>query len=78
MIGLNGYISIRLVTYNEDGQINGWNMIPVSLEAEHISDVWDIYENLGNAFLLPVIMERDLENQFLEAGKVAVPLEEEE
>ena len=75
MLGLDGSVSIRLVTYNEEGLINGWNMIPVDMQADHIQDLWELYQIMAKAFVSPVIMERDLENQYLEAGKAAVPLD---
>ena len=75
MLGLDGSLSIRKVYYSEDDLIVHWDMFPVSLIENHITDLWDNYKELEKAFDFPVMMERDLENQFLKDDKTALPLE---
>jgi hypothetical protein len=76
MIGFDESLSIRTVFYNEDGLITHWTMSPSEMIGHHVSELWENYQEMGKAFDFPIMMERDLENQFLEADRVALPLED--
>jgi len=76
IIGLDNSISIRVVRYSKEGLITSWDMFPADLSAWDVEELWEIYKNMEESFEWPAILERDLENQFLEADKVALPLED--
>jgi len=78
MIGLDKTVSIREVHYDIDGDITSWSMLPLELYSDHVEYLWDCFQDIKDAFDMPILMERDLENQFLNAGKPAVRLESED
>jgi hypothetical protein len=75
MIGFDEKLSIREVFYDRNDLILSWTMMPTHFLNDDVEDLWYDYTDVGEAFNLPILLERDLENQFLEAGKAALPLE---
>jgi len=76
MIGLDNKLSIREVAYNEDKEITDWTMFAIEIYADHVEDLWKLHSRVMEAFDMPILMERDLENQFHEAGKASLEIEE--
>jgi len=73
MIGLDGMFSIREVYYDANGLITTWTMMPMELYGESIEDIAGDWELMSQAFGRPILMERELENQFEQSGSVALP-----
>lgn len=75
MIGFDGTLSIRKVFYSEAGYIMHWNMAAVDLYESDVNSLYNMYKDIDEAFDKPILMERDLENQFLEEDAPGLPQE---
>ncbi len=75
IIGFDSQLSIRPVFYSERGEIVSWDMMPSDMMSNHVEYLYEMYKEMGEAFDKPILMERDLENQFLEDDKIALPVE---
>ena len=78
MIGFDNSFSIRRVFYSETGDIMFWDMLPADYNEASVEELYRRYLDIGEAFDHLILMERDLENQFLEDGSPGFPVLEED